>query len=82
MGLAWAIIAIAALTGTPICGCVSSPAPVVCPSGANAVHSSLLGDSLTWWKPTVFAGVCTIAGSGILFMARGLHAKAKGTWKV
>jgi len=64
LGVAWAIIAFAALTGTPISG-------------------ALLGDKVfTWWKPTVWSGVVTLAGSVLLVIARGMHAKSVGKSKV
>ena len=35
-----------------------------------------------WWKPTVFFGTCALTGTFLLSVARHLHAKEKGTWKV
>ena len=43
---------------------------------------ALLGDELKWWKPTVFSGISVFAGTALLALARHLHAKEKGTWKV
>jgi hypothetical protein len=49
----------------------------------DSSSSALLGTTtLTWWKPTVFSGVCTLMGTAIIFATRNLQSKAKGTWKV
>jgi hypothetical protein len=63
VGLAFFVVGIGALTGTPIAG-------------------ALLGEELDWWKPTVFAGTSLLIGTGLLSVARHLHAKDKGTWRV
>jgi len=46
------------------------------------IAGALLGDDLQWWKPSVFAGISVFAGTICLIIARHLHAKEKGTWKV
>ncbi|KIM75932.1 hypothetical protein PILCRDRAFT_826763 [Piloderma croceum F 1598] len=46
------------------------------------ICGALLGDDLQWWKPTVFAGVTVCTGTVFLAIARHMHARDKGTWKV
>jgi MFS family permease len=46
------------------------------------IAGALLGDDLQWWKPTVFAGVSVFVGTICMVIARHLHSKDKGTWKV
>lgn len=35
----------------------------------SPICGALLGDSYTWWKPAVFAGILALSGFGCLFMA-------------
>jgi MFS family permease len=35
-----------------------------------------------WWRASVFSGTCVLTGTALLCVARYLHAKDKGTWRV
>jgi MFS family permease len=84
MGIAWAVIALAALTGTPIDGCVPLYFFLV-RNEADVKHSALLGDSVEspqWWRPVTFSGVSILVGAIIVAVARTMHARDKGSARV
>lgn len=60
MGIAWAVIALAALTGTPIDGALLGSQP---------------SEQAQWWKPVTFSGVSIIAGACMISVARTMQAR-------
>ena len=82
VGFAFFAIAFGALTGTPISGYAFPVDAHVILTWRRWIFRALLGDDLQWWKPVVFSGISVFAGTTCLIIARHLHAKEKGTWKV
>jgi len=46
------------------------------------IAGALLGSDYMWWKPIIFAGISVLTATIMFIIARHLHAKEKGTWKV
>ncbi|KAI0752945.1 major facilitator superfamily domain-containing protein [Daedaleopsis nitida] len=69
MGLAFSLVGVSNLLGTPIFGALLSTGDGRTATGAD--------DPLVWWKALVFAGVCIVAGGVCMAVSRTLFARAR-----
>ncbi|CAL1704013.1 unnamed protein product [Somion occarium] len=46
------------------------------------IEGALLGSNTTWWKPSIFAGICLAGGGTFMSLARTIAAKRKSRWNV